>query len=1148
MSRLLFLLGMLYSSVLGNWYNDEVVINGLDFSNIPTSEFSSKGFVENNDYGKPAIPVKYFLLAAPADGNIDVSVEVKNSIVYDGFEFLPKQYPAPEIYNYKPIFLKDDETYTKNSFYPDKLYEISEKIIGRGIAFYQIKVYPVSYNPVTKKTELRSLNLSWKISGNFKIDKAIYSKNFMMNQLSLCLNGQAFNDLDILENKSREAEEGNYLIITHDDFIQAAKKLAIWKNRLGYTSYIAKTSEIGSSEDEIYDFIKNAYDTWTIAPEFVCIIGDVAKSDGTILVPTGYHSGHPANGDQYSSDHLTATDLYYGCVDGNDYRPDINVSRILCDSNSEADLYVEKVINYESSPPIESSFYQNVLNVCYFQDDDHNGYADRRFCQTTEEIRDYTTNILNKTSTRVYYTHSNVNPTNWSMNYGSNGQPIPTELLRSNGFLWNGDYNDIITGLNNGSFLLTHRDHGYSGGWGDPEFNVGNVNQLSNGNKLPVVLSINCETGFFDNETSIGAGSINSNDGNYFVEAWMRHSNGGAINYIGATRLSYSGQNDFYAEALYNAITGYQWANSQNSYGDDFDTFNSVNFNEGENQVSVANNYAKMYYLTKGSYYDLYTKCLFEEFTCFGDPALKIWLDEPNTFDFSLEYEGYDKIDFYCSVANLTFTITDSYGNKFGQMLTNSGMNSIDLNITSTDFDKLFLTISGTGFKPYIYQSSLEGSTLLSSDILEINESMNSWDILTLPIQITNSMQNSFLYNLDFTRDGEISYTMDNSINIFSASEYNFAAGIETFDGFIWVSSQGKNTAINPNKFLKFDYDGNLVAEYDQITNSVNGILDLTKDDDFIYGIDGLKVYKMNPQDGSQELLFTFNIPGFTFLTGIAAGDENIFYLYSSINSRLVAVDHTGNLIKEYVYPGINQVYGISYDPKHRSLWLLARSGEPQSSIYKYSIDRGEIVGSPIQVEKPQGVTTQTSFGSCISYSKHPGKCTTLNIITTDIGPAIIEQVLYESWLYGNSSVCGEIPAGESSTIEIVCNSYGYSGTNHSGSVLLSDGIVSLEIPVNLSVTTDIDENEPDNFILFGNYPNPFNPETSIVYHNNNTSSIIFSVYNINGEKVYSKSFNNQETGINTITFNGDLLSSGIYYYNLSKDNKLYSGKMILLK
>jgi hypothetical protein len=76
-----------------------------------------------------------------------------------------------------------------------------------------------------------------------------------------------------------------------------------------------------------------------------------------------------------------------------------------------------------------------------------------------------------------------------------------------------------------------HRDHGWSDGWGTPGFGTADVQALTNGSKLPILLSINCSSGAYDyDETSFAGESL--------VKA-----NGGAVGVFGDTRDSPSWHN-----------------------------------------------------------------------------------------------------------------------------------------------------------------------------------------------------------------------------------------------------------------------------------------------------------------------------------------------------------------------------------------------------------------------------------------------------------------------------------------------------------------------------------------------------------------------------------------------------------------------------
>ena len=105
------------------------------------------------------------------------------------------------------------------------------------------------------------------------------------------------------------------------------------------------------------------------------------------------------------------------------------------------------------------------------------------------------------------------------------------------------------------------------------------------------------------------------------------------------------------------------------------------------------------------------------------------------------------------------------------------------------------------------------------------------------------------------------------------------------------------------------------------------------------------------------------------------------------------------------------------------------------------------------------------------------------------------------------------------------------------------------------STATDVhNENiEVNDFKLIGNYPNPFNPTTTIVFSLPKRENVTITVFNQLGEKV--KVFKNMKGNIgeNKIVWNGlnddnIPVSSGIYLYKISLGNNALYGKMILQK
>ncbi len=90
-------------------------------------------------------------------------------------------------------------------------------------------------------------------------------------------------------------------------------------------------------------------------------------------------------------------------------------------------------------------------------------------------------------------------------------------------------------------------------------------------------------------------------------------------------------------------------------------------------------------------------------------------------------------------------------------------------------------------------------------------------------------------------------------------------------------------------------------------------------------------------------------------------------------------------------------------------------------------------------------------------------------------------------------------------------------------------------------------------YSLENNYPNPFNPTTTIYFSIPKKSFVILKVYNSLGEKVKTLKDAEMKKGEHKIKFSADGLASGVYYYRLfakSTNGKKYSSakEMILLK
>jgi hypothetical protein len=88
----------------------------------------------------------------------------------------------------------------------------------------------------------------------------------------------------------------------------------------------------------------------------------------------------------------------------------------------------------------------------------------------------------------------------------------------------------------------------------------------------------------------------------------------------------------------------------------------------------------------------------------------------------------------------------------------------------------------------------------------------------------------------------------------------------------------------------------------------------------------------------------------------------------------------------------------------------------------------------------------------------------------------------------------------------------------------------------------------PKEYNLYDNYPNPFNPITTIKYDLPNAGDVSLIIYDILGRKVKELVNTKQEAGRYEIQFNASSLASGVYIYHLIAEKYISAKKMILLK
>jgi hypothetical protein len=342
-----------------------------------------------------------------------------------------------------------------------------------------------------------------------------------------------------------------FLIITHPNFKAAADTLKAHKEALGISTRVVTTSEITgagatATKAQIRNWISSYYSTHLVRPKWVLFMGDAE------FVPTSYDAKNIWDSAR------NAGDIWYGQFQPGDTSttiPPFGIGRFPVDTLSQANTMVSKVIAFENAPPpnpfFGQDFYSRLTFASYFQG---TGTRDERwFVEITERVRDHAVG-LGYNVPRLYTADSQANPL-----YYNSGAAMPSALNKP-GFAWNATKTHIVNAINQGSALVYHRDHGWWDGWGDPSFSTSDLSLVSvTNNQFPVVFSINCASGVFDNETVDlptniwGSGYGMSASSTYWAEAFVRKADG-ALAVIGDTRQSSTTDNNQLTLGLFDGV------------------------------------------------------------------------------------------------------------------------------------------------------------------------------------------------------------------------------------------------------------------------------------------------------------------------------------------------------------------------------------------------------------------------------------------------------------------------------------------------------------------------------------------------------------------------------------------------------------------
>lgn len=345
-------------------------------------------------------------------------------------------------------------------------------------------------------------------------------------------------DYSVLPDSIRKTENSNLrsttngadlIIISHPNFLSAAERLKNYRlTNFPDTLVSNPRVEIVNINDiynefsygllnpyAIKDFVSYAFNNWqTPAPAYVVLLGDMSY-DYRSLIPGSrpdFIPSIPYHARVYGQ---AASDNSFVAVAGDDFKPDLAIGRLSCETLDEANILVDKIINYPNDNG--KKWKQNVMLISSGADEaDENllGFNESNF------VLDRNYLIPNGISSNKIFRYPNP--------------------LYPDQFQYKGEGPEIRAGFNEGAVIANYYGHGGGYQW-DLVFNNDDIYQLNNQGRLPFISSVTCYTAHFDNQDVFG-------------EQFNKVPGKGSIAFFGSSGLTFWTIGKYFNEIMFGQI------------------------------------------------------------------------------------------------------------------------------------------------------------------------------------------------------------------------------------------------------------------------------------------------------------------------------------------------------------------------------------------------------------------------------------------------------------------------------------------------------------------------------------------------------------------------------------------------------------------
>lgn len=449
------------------------------------------------------------------------------------------------------------------------------------------------------------------------------------------------------------------LIISHANLANYQTDFIKWKRSIGYDVYVANRAEIGSSVNEIKAFLVTHYQQYRC--DYLLLLGDVT---GTYSIPTAFYPS-PEYAENDADDHQ------YTLIEGDDYFPEMLVGRFSFNDIAEFMTMANKTVVYERSPFMtDTNWMRRGLVVA-------GNYAEGGLRPTTPvHMSRWLRNKM------LDYGYAQVDSVFYPPTF-----PGTTA---------------IQTAINQGVQYISYRGWGDANGWHYPYFHTADLNSTFNGQRMPIVFSIVCNTGDFAN-------SVNPS----FGEKWMRMGSvaqpGGCVAFVGPSDLHTKTRfNNSISSGAFRSIFDY----GVRGFG------SSVLMGKMELYKNFPND------LGTNQYVPFY----FHVYNLLSDPSMNMWVLVPNTISENIIEGG---LNYSQSASHIRFNAPQLEGamvsgtkNGTNYTYTTVANGMAVLPIDPEESGNLIVTVSKPNYVPLVRTMNPSGTNtmgIVSNDVAGTN-------------------------------------------------------------------------------------------------------------------------------------------------------------------------------------------------------------------------------------------------------------------------------------------------------------------------------------------------------------------------------------------------------------------------------------------